>query len=291
MSRTILLNHPGGEPGASAIANGRCAWNVSDRHRRKYLIAPMRFAIPLGTDGRYMLRDPLQATFWGEWEPPSEAMPFDAARAGEPKFCHRPLLEFPPPERSQYTDPWVFGETMRYSISRQATAPILRELDPGDLVLFGSTQKSGDGWDFALDTVFVVDQRFPYANNGHAEVPAGAGVDDLYEQAVLNRRNPTFTLGGQSIYNGRMLASSTGQPFCWVPSMPAFEGQPRAFARPSINQLFDMHFPNPQGGIKELEIPAEEAWRLVADHVRSLGLWMGGQVEQPPVSVGAVVAS
>ena len=284
MSRTILLNHPGGEPGASAITNGHCAWNVSDRHRRKYLIAPTRFAIPVGSNGRFMLRDAHEATFWGEWEPPSDAVALGDALPGAAKFCHRPLLELPAPPRSQNTDPWVFGKTMRYSICLQASAPILRELDPGDLVLFGSVQKGAEEWDFALDTVFVVDERYPYSKDDQAEVPAEAGIDDLYEEAVLNRRNPPFTLGGQSIYNGRMLGSAADEPFCWVPSLPAFEGQPRAFARPAINQLFDMHFSSTQGAIKELPVPAKEAWGLVTDHVRSLGLWMGAQIAQPPVS-------
>lgn len=288
MSRTILLNHPGGEPGASAIADGRCAWNVSDRHRRKFLISPTRFAIPLGTNGRYMLRDPHDATFWGEWEPPSEAIALENPPLGTPKFCHRPVLELPAPPKSQNTDPWVFGDRMRYSIARQATAPVLRELDPGDLVLFGSVQKGTDGWDFALDTVFVVDERYPYTQDDHAAVPAAAGIDDLYSEAVLRRRNPSFN--GQSIYNGRMLDGSAGEPFCWVPSMPAFDGQPRGFSRPPINQLFDMHFPNPQGAFKELAIPADEAWHLVADHVLSLGLWLGGQVALPPVAAAASAA-
>lgn len=279
MSRTILLNHPGGEPGASAVAGGHCAWNVSDRHRRKFLIAPTRFAIPVGTDGRYMLRDTHDATFWGEWEPPSEVLTLDGAPPGTPKFCHRPIMETPAPPKSQNTDPWVFGDTMRYSIARQATTPVLRELDPGDLVLFGSVQKGTDGWDFALDTVFVVNARHPYERDDEAAVRAAAGIDDVYEEAVLKRRNPSFS--GQSIYNGRMLDGSDGEPFCWVPSMPAFDGQPRPFVRPAINQLFDMHFPNPQGAIKELPIPAEAAWHRVADHVQSLGLWMGGQVAQP----------
>jgi hypothetical protein len=282
MSRTILLNHPGAEPAANSITDGHCAWNVSDRHRRKYLIAPVRFAIPVGSAHRYMLRDPHEATFWGEWEPPSEAAPLAASEAGSPKFCHRPVLELPAPPRSQNTDPWVFGDTMRYSICRQAAAPVLRELDPGDLVLFGSVQKNEEEWDFLLDTVFVIDERHPYAGEQRADVPPQAGVDELYLEAVLKRRNPSFA--GQSIYNGRMLSGASDGPFSWVPSMPAFEGAPRAFSRPKINQLFDTHFPNPQGVIKELPIPADEAWTKVTDHVRSLGLWLGARVALPPVS-------
>jgi len=58
----------------------------------------------------------------------------------------------------QNTDPFVFDGPFIYSICQQPKKPSLRSLEPGDVILFGSSL----GGHFILDTVFVVLSREPY---------------------------------------------------------------------------------------------------------------------------------
>lgn len=60
-------------------------------------------------------------------------------------------------ESPQDTDPFVFGERFRYGNCQQPSSTTLKNLEPGSLILFASTQ----GGKHLLDTVFVVGDKIP----------------------------------------------------------------------------------------------------------------------------------
>jgi len=95
--------------------------------------------------------------FWGEWEAPSYVIERWEQKDPLPRFLHRPVWERPTAKGTrQNTDPWVFGDSFKFSNCKQLTPKrnrsALQSLTPGSIILFGST--IGD--EFVIDTVFVV---------------------------------------------------------------------------------------------------------------------------------------
>jgi hypothetical protein len=102
--------------------------------------------------------------FWGEWEAPSYVIKRWEQKDPLPRFLHRPVWERPATKGPrQNTDPWVFGDSFRFSNCRQLTPQrnpsALQKLTPGSMVLFGSTI----GGEFIIDTVFVVKDFCPFS--------------------------------------------------------------------------------------------------------------------------------
>jgi hypothetical protein len=172
---------------------------------------------------------------------------------------------------------------MRYSNCRQLRHPSLRELDPGDVVFFGSLKKRDqDGapaerFGFFLDTVFVVGSAA-----GHPPHPTEEH-DLLFRRAVLERLasnlRPRLTL-----YKGRMLhPQGEAGLFSWVPCRPLVSGDPEhgQFARPMINQVLGLVDvgSNPRLPYREVELAPDLAWKLVADRCTSLGLNMAIRID------------
>lgn len=283
MGRAILFNHPGVEPPARALRDGWCAWNTGRSHTRKFIYADARLAIPVGEDGRWMRRQASQSIgFWGEWEAPTTVTSLVGREPGLPTQLHRLVRPGKPPPRAQNTDPWVFGSQMRYAICRQESQPTLRALGDGDVIFFGSVRKGEAGLDFMLDTAFVVAERFPYAMSRRGcEIADEAAIDQFYVETSLMRGNASVEFGHRVLYNGRMLDRLTTAPFSFVPCGPFRATQITGFARPCINQLFGVHFPNPQNAMVQLPVAAAEAWRRVVGHLRAIGLWPAVTIDLP----------
>ena len=163
--RVILFSHPGGEhvprPGLENYP-----WNTRDGHLRKFLLVTAKLARVRSDLTRYDLdQQHRNVALWGEWEPCSLAGKFPTSGDKTlPKAWHRPGLGCTPPEKGKDTDPWIFGSPMRYSNCRQARNPVLRNLDAGDVIFFGSHKKGRTErrFNFYLDTVFVVAARHEY---------------------------------------------------------------------------------------------------------------------------------
>ena len=283
MGRAILFNHPGGEPSARSLQDDRCAWNTGRGHTRKFINADARLAIPVGDDGRWMRRPAAQSIgFWGEWEAPTSVTSLSARESGLPTQLHRLVTPGKPPPRAQNTDPWVFGSQMRYAICRQEARPVLRDLDDGDVIFFGSVRAGEAGFDFMLDTAFVVAERFPYGMSRRGcDIADEAAIDGFYVETSLMRGNASVEFGHRVLYNGRMLDQITTAPFSFVPCTPFRAPQMTGFARPFINQLFGVHFPNPQNAMMQLTVGADEAWRRVVGYLRSIGLWPAVTIDVP----------
>ena len=171
---------------------------------------------------------------------------------------------------------------MRYAICRQDARPVLRALDDGDVIFFGSVRKGEAGFGFMLDTVFVVAERFPYGMSRRGcDIADEAAIDGFYLETSLMRGSASVEFGRRVLYNGRMLDRISTAPFSFVPCTPSHAPQMTGFARPFINQLFGVHFPNSQNAMMELTVGADEAWRRVVGSIRSIGLWPAVTIDVP----------
>ncbi len=167
--KVVQFTHPGEEHSISQrqIKAGNMIkdWNNTKDHKRKFL----------HTTGAYVENgvktEEKDIYFWGEWEPESEVslivnQETDNDDGALPHFIHEPFLRLN--ESGQLikgdknstptnTDPFVFGEDGFYYSYCMQSIKALQELDPGSIILFGSTFKrnTSDAY-FALDTVFVV---------------------------------------------------------------------------------------------------------------------------------------
>ncbi len=164
----VQFLHTGGEHSISKrqmkAGNFTKDWNCGD-HLRKYLHAKGAYI----EDGKIIGNEDKweDIYFWGEWEPQSKVTPIENQKPGAyPHFIHEPFLKLN--ESGQLikgdknstptnTDPFVFGEKGFYYSYCMQSIKTLQELDPGSIILFGSTIKRNtpDAY-FALDTVFVV---------------------------------------------------------------------------------------------------------------------------------------
>ncbi|MBS1252117.1 MAG: hypothetical protein MAG451_01153 [Anaerolineales bacterium] len=147
MSRVIQFMHPGGQP--SHLGPGPKPWNTGN-HCRSFLKASGAYCESL--DGRPTASAAL--LFWGEWEAPAAVHRLESTLA-QGLYVPRPP-QFPGGAGLQNTDPFVFDGPFLYSCCKQVrkdgTVTYLRELDRGDVILFGSHVAGS----FVMDTVFVV---------------------------------------------------------------------------------------------------------------------------------------
>jgi hypothetical protein len=150
--KIIQFIHPGTEHTCNTGSN----WNTGT-HRRKYLELAGKYLTALDTD-------PIAAEklyFWGEWEAQSHCRRINHPVPDGPHFIFNPYYHLPLPVNAANTDPFVFGDQFYYCICKQAHYSSLRDLKPGDIILFGSCKNK----QFVLDTVFVVKNKSSYFLN------------------------------------------------------------------------------------------------------------------------------
>lgn len=147
--KIIQFLHPGSEHSCNTGSN----WNMG-AHRRKYLELSGKYLADLKSE-------PISAEklyFWGEWEAQSHCRAINAPIPNGPEFIFNPFYRLPLPVNAANTDPFVFGDQFYYCICKQPHYHSLRNLNPGDLILFGSCKN----FLFVLDTVFVVKRKIIY---------------------------------------------------------------------------------------------------------------------------------
>ena len=141
MKTIIQFPHPGGEHNNKTGTK----WNTGS-HKRKYLKVKGSYLKTLSSK-------PIKDTvyFWGEWEAQSHVTPISGViKHNFPKYIFEPCYKLP--VGTANTDPFVFGNQFYYCICKQGHYPALRNLDKGDMILFGSNLNKH----FVLDTVFVI---------------------------------------------------------------------------------------------------------------------------------------
>ncbi len=169
MSKIVYFFHPGAEPVQNQISYSVPRreyikkWNTGT-HCRNFIKSRGEY---VDAGGQKHSGD---LVFWGEWEPKARVVEdydygvngVDPTRLVEPIACNPPANPTTVWNGCQNVDPFVFGEHFRYSNCKQhalSSRTILRSLQKGDMILFGSG-KNGIFW---LDTVFVVDEgKIPF---------------------------------------------------------------------------------------------------------------------------------
>jgi len=168
--------------------------------------------------------------FWGEWEPPSFIIKKWGKEDSLPRFLHRPVWESPAAEGTrQNTDPWVFGDSFRFSNCRQLTwrgrPSSLQKLTPGSIILFGSTI----GGEFALDTLFVVKDSRPFSPGELPQTDEAFRFCTLESLLTTGKPRDPFTL-----YRGATYEARINGMYSFVPCRRADADNAR-FPRPSIS--------------------------------------------------------
>jgi hypothetical protein len=150
-------------------------WNtIENDHVRCFLMVPGAF--------RRTLDGPVEGTdrllFWGAWEAPARGIELGH---GPVRMAFVPIPpDFPDQPGLHVTDPFVFDGPFLYSCCQQKDKPFLRNLERGDVMLFGSRL---DG-NFVLDTVFVVAGSESYETYAGPE-ELGAKVPRPFVEATL----------------------------------------------------------------------------------------------------------
>ncbi len=281
-NRMVQFLHPGPEHGwdhAITKTTGSKYWNRRC-HKRKFMVAD---GLLTSDPNRQPVRGSF--TFWGEWEPQSDAQLLESRPTSDhPKWLHTPQLRLDQIEASraqgcdpcapggpQNTDPLVFGDRFLYVLCQQfrGKPPYTTQLvglQKGDVILFGSClgrQK------FVLDAVLVIEISARLAHGG--QLPNWES--ELHKRITMDLfRIPEC---GVTLYGGTTWRP--GGPFSFVPCLP-IEHAPRGFCRPVIEPVGDLsdvitcNFPQ---GFKVRSKDANSAWRAVVKQVLD-------QVDEPP---------
>jgi hypothetical protein len=265
----VQFPHPGGEHNPGNVP--RQSWNTGD-HARKFLQSNGRYVAEDGSLGDGAL------VFWGEWEAPSYVIKRWGPKDFLPCFLHTPVWERPAAGRTrQNTDPWVFGDSFRFSNCRQLTRKPMRKrtalqmLTPGSLVLFGSTNKFGK---FTIDTVFVVKDSCPFSPGKPPETDEAFRICTVESLLATGNADDPFTL-----YRGATYEAPVNGMYSFVPCRRADADRAR-FPRPSISLSRDYVNPSskqaPRGATNPRSVAdVREQWEDVRKQVLDAGCLLG----------------
>ncbi len=282
MPDLVQFMHPGNEHGADEGALKH--WNIG-LHRRKFLRVEGEYLEALAGPPRSG-----EVVLWGEWEPESTVEPISDPVPNGPHWLHRPYYVKPDtywPDGAddplQNTDPFVFGDRFRYTLCRQwrnasKRPSLLRDLEPGSLILFGSFKAGA----FVLDTAFITDEGVLHDHDSWSVV-----LPELPETYVDVTVRATYAWGPGAtlrLYSGATREEPTSGMFSFAPCLPA-ETSARGFARPPI-KLGNLITPNLKMGFKSTrglaERDVQELWKEVADQVLESELALGTRFAMPP---------
>ena len=188
--------------------------NLCGMHCRRLVVGNGAYVTDLGTAQKLG-----KLAFWTEWEAETEAVAIpksDRKSAADARWEHKvvnPIRATAGDSNAllMNTDPCVFGSSFKYSNCRQSNGGILRNLDVGSLIVFGSFSESAS----YLDTVFVV------AGEGVSFNPhrLAAGVPEVSEEY---RRLTLLPLQNEdrvfSFYRGATIRSPVDGMFSFAPA-------------------------------------------------------------------------
>ena len=267
----VQFPHPGAE---HATGDGsHMPWNTG-RHGRKFLRSAGRSVDPRGR-----VRDAALA-FWGEWEPPSRVVKRWPREGRLPRELHVPVWERPPTlSYRQNTDPWVFGETFRYSNCKQLTyrqnPSALQSLTSGSVILFGSRLDR----EFVLDTVFVVQDAVSYVPHDPPETEEAFRVCTMESLITDGCGDYPFTL-----YRGATVEEPVAGMFSFSPCRDAAATDAR-FARPPVSlsaYINPASAQSPSGARRPQTIAqATRSWHSIREQVFLAGCELGVSFATP----------
>lgn len=314
--RAVQFLHAGGEPPLvpgipqwhrllpqdSPTPGHYVPWNMSKNHYRRFM----------ALQGEFLRRADLRPEkgeigFWGEWEPPTYGNSISSGVEGGPTFIHRPVLVEDRFEWRRHfaqgkhkacgsdekgcmnTDPFVFGDEFYYALCRQEKVPMLRRLEDGSIILFGSRKGPRGAWNFVVDTVFVVGRSMPFADACAAVHNPSRSSETLSLPEVY--RATTFNLISEDadlqFYIGAMYDKPYNGMYSFVPCAPIAE-YPEGFPRPVISRddLLDCIRSGMTQSVSALVIAdpgdALRVWNRIVETVLGSGLCLGIRAELPP---------
>jgi hypothetical protein len=275
----VQFPHPGAEhnPGSAQ----RQSWNIG-KHRRKFL---QSYGRCVADDDSLSECD---LVFWGEWEPPSYVIKRWEQKGSLPRFLHRPAWELPANGPRQNTDPWVFGESFKYSnchqLIRRKRWEAIQSLTPGSIILFGSTV----GIEFVLDTVFVVKDSCRFSPNKPPESDEAFRVCTVESLLTSGSADDPFTL-----YRGATYEASINGMYSFVPCRRADAGDMR-FPRPPISlpgYLNPKSTQTPSGANKPRSAAdVHEQWETIRKQVFEAGCLLAVWFSTPQLEKDSTVA-
>lgn len=149
--RLVQFPHPGAEH--NMPASGRRLWKLGrEDHARTFLLSPGTYRSAVQAEDQHG-----EVAFWGEWEGAVDLVTEVDRVPGGPRWLCRPDPHAVEPSSDdgtppQNTDPFVWGNAIRYTFCRQPGNGKLRRLGRGSVILFGSSLDHR----FVLDAVIVV---------------------------------------------------------------------------------------------------------------------------------------
>ncbi len=181
----VQFTHPGEEHSIDRGKKNFKNWNYG-KHKRKFL----RANGSIMQNGAVINNKDL--LFWGEWEPQSTVVRIpNVPMTGDfPHYIHTPDLDLSAPLQDsrgrfrQNTDPFVFSDRFYYRCCKQQRFVSLRHLEPGSIILFGSTLKDNNMQPyFGVDTVFVVGAYRDY-DSTHYKKQLNNFIPKMYDEIV-----------------------------------------------------------------------------------------------------------
>lgn len=277
----VQFPHPGTE---HKCAEGWTRWNTND-HRRKFMLNE---AIYLDENNAEQQGD---VTFWGEWEAPSEQISSWPSGETLPRSLVRPHFPGPLIGTGQNTDPYVFGDSFKYSVCKQFRKPrpghagrstYLARLAVGSLILFGSKLDH----EFVLDTAFVVGSSVPYTPATWTKDVA-ATTSAVYRSVTFAPAHTTFIPEVSDVplrlYSGATPANTVQGTYSFFPCLPVTDGSYPRFSRPVI-RLDNIINPALMMSSRRTELPQDaivEAWSSIRQQVLDADLLLGVAAAEP----------
>ncbi|MFN5208657.1 MAG: hypothetical protein ACK5CV_00545 [Bacteroidota bacterium] len=273
----VQLNHPGAEK-PFKLGKGYNLyrdklfreWNNDATHYRKFIQHRGQYLSHIGAS-------PMESEllFWGEWEGNSWFTPL---QIGSPIGIHQPFHSLQV-RGHQNTDPYVFGNRFHYAVCKQRGR--LTQLDPGSVILFGSSFKKG----FALDTVFVVGS---YESVHGVAAHQAKNYSSTYREATLEQLGDTYIHPDKNsnlrLYSG-MMYSEQKDIFSYVPCKPVNDKTIPGFSRMMCpySHLEFKFSSNPTGFkiLAEGETQATAIWKKISAVVTQAGYGMGIFFQEP----------
>jgi hypothetical protein len=276
--RFVQFPHPGPEhePGPSGIR----PWpRGNEAHKRTFMQSPAAYRYSIDGDDRHG-----DVAFWGEWEGETRLVTALEPTSRGPQWLCVPNPQGASPPRNeegippQNTDPFVWGDAIRYGACRQPTNQKLRNLGRGSLILFGSSVGGG----FVLDTVLVVAGWVEHHRDTFRQDLAGVTSDD-HMRATLEPWHGWKTDQIFRLYVGATPANPVDDMYSFVPCQPA-AGAGSGFPRPSI-ELEGLIKPDLRMQARSSE-PLEPSvvrtlWRRVVEQTLSDGLALATRLDLP----------
>lgn len=243
--KIIQFMHPGKE---HSYASGDTFKSKNNKqHERNFICADGSYI----DDSGNKVDDAL--CFWGEWENAANAKPIGSNKQIQQGLPHHLITPVPvaPTERAENTDPFVFGSNFKYFCCRQPKYKSLKELNRGDIILFGSRTN----FRFLIDTVFVVADKISYKAGDYEEARKMLGNDfepffsnsfctmtvpnygKKCKTGSISCNTPVRTCGkadSYTLYIGATPENHVDGMFSFAPAKP-LNSCPNGFARPEIS--------------------------------------------------------